>query len=266
MVNRVVEREPTDSRRDYYIEEPKDNFRKVNIDQNKNYRKINIQHQPKPTIENANDYGSNLGIRKYYSSNINQNQTQQNIYQKKDYFDSYQPRRINTPDIQRPNNLSYSRQGNRIIETNYSRNNRSNISYNEEYPYKMLTEQNGYIITKTETNSPKYRTPYLGYSPNVNNKGKNIYVYQNQERPRQREYISNTELGNQRGFEYEFEYGNDQDDDVYEVPGSVAEVYRFLLYPEERDCQTGGEGFHVGEYGAWYRHGVFLEGGHQQTL
>ena len=193
MVKRVVHKQPNSSRGDYYNEMPRDNLRNYNSNQNL-YR--NDMQQVSP----------NIGYRKIISSNINQ----------RNDINSYLPiRRNNTPNAPYSN---YSRpfQQRRIIEPNYSENNITSVSYNAKYPYKAYTElNNNYIIARTENNSPRNRSPFIGHSPNIKTNRYNKLMFQNQFNPKQREYGSRTEQY-QRGYEYEYEKGDD--DDVYEVP------------------------------------------------
>ena len=229
IVNTIPSQEPSDSRREYYIIEPKDNLR--NRNQN-SYRNNNIQQRPIPTFQKIN----NTGFKKYYSNVINERH--ENTNQINDHFNSYQPiKRNNTPNIQRPNTTNYQnysglrmyRQQKRIIDPNYSQNNPTSLSYNQIYPYKTYTEQNDGLFVRNETESPTYKSPYVGYSPNIND---NRYVYPSYNR--QREYTSRTELQNQRGFEYEYE--NDEDDDIYEVPEQYNKNNNIInrAYYEER--------------------------------
>ena len=220
MVKRVVDKEPKDSRRDRFDLGPKDNLRN---NQNK-YRSNNIQQQPKLIFQKINDYNNNIGFRRFYSKNINEKQD--NINNRYDYFDTYQPiKRSNTPNLQYSNinNSNYYRQiistnQNRNIDPNYSENKINNISYdyNRQYPYKTFTERNGYIISTTRVNN-------------------NRNIYQNINLPKQRDYTSKTELKTQRDFKYEYE--NDDDDEVYEVPEQYDKNYnniKHIKYLDER--------------------------------
>ena len=193
MVKRVVHQQPNSTRGDYYTEGPSDNIR--NYKSNQNLYRNDIQ-QVSP----------NIGYRKIISSNINQ----------RNDLNYYQPIRRNyTPNAQYSN---YSRplQQRRFIEPHYSENNITSVSYNAKYPYKTYTEQNNnYIITRTENNSPRNRSPFIGHSSNININRYNRYMFQNQYNPKQREYTSRTQQ-NQRGYDYEYE--KEDDDEVYEVP------------------------------------------------
>ena len=193
MVKRVVHKQPNSTRGEYYTEGPNDNLRNYNSNQNL-YRNDVQQESP------------NIGYRKIISSNINQ---------RNDLYPYQFIRRNNTPNAPYSN---YSRPilQRRIIEPNYPENNITSVSYNAKYPYKTFTEQNNnYIIARTENNSPRNRSPFVGHSPNINIHRYNRYVFQNQFNPKQREYGSRTEQ-NQRGYEYEYE--KEDDEDVYEVP------------------------------------------------
>ena len=195
MVKRVIHKQPTSQREVYYIMEPQNNLRKNNSNQNIYRNDID---------QNINYNNPNFGYRKIYSYDVNQGNG----------LNLYHPlRRNNTPNIQYSN---YSRPIKKIryIAPNFSKNNNINDQYNDKYAYKTFTEQNNdYIIPNTENNFPRNRSPFVGVSPNINNNRNNIYIYQNQLRPEQREYTSRTEQ-NQRGYDYEYE----EDDDVYEVP------------------------------------------------
>ena len=193
MVKRVVHKQPNSTRGEYYTEGPSDNLRNYNSIQNL-YRNDVQQESP------------NIGYRKIISSNINQ---------RNDLYPYQFIRRNNTPNAPYSN---YSRPilQRRIIEPNYPENNITSVSYNAKYPYKTFTEQNNnYIIARTENNSPRNRSPFVGHSPNISIHRYNRYVFQNQFNPKQREYGSRTEQ-NQRGYEYEYE--KEDDEDVYEVP------------------------------------------------
>ena len=193
MVKRVAHKQPNSTRGEYYTEGPSDNLRNYNSNQNL-YRNDVQQESP------------NIGYRKIISSNINQ---------RNDLYPYQFIRRNNTPNAPYSN---YSRPilQRRIIEPNYPENNITSVSYNAKYPYKTFTEQNNnYIIARTENNSPRNRSPFVGHSPNISIHRYNRYVFQNQFNPKQREYGSRTEQ-NQRGYEYEYE--KEDDEDVYEVP------------------------------------------------
>ena len=221
MVKRVVDKEPMD-RKGFYINEPMDNRR------NMYKNKINIE-QNKPFYQKINNYSNNnINLKNFNSNNISRiNETHNNI-NRTDYFISYPPRRLNTPNIPKshisPNTKNYPRpiqyRQQKIIglNQNYQKNSNNNISYQSTsyLPYRAYIEQNDYIYTRTEGNSPRNKSPYLKYSPNINinNNSFNENRYTNFMRPRQREYTSRTEFQNQREYENE----NDEDDDVYEVP------------------------------------------------
>ena len=228
---KMVNEEYNEINRVYYTNEPRDDLRNINISHSQNYFGNNDQHQPRPTIKQINNYNSNANSRRYY--NANQNQNGHNIYPTTDYYDSYQQRSFNTPYIQRSytNNSSqdYSRQRGRILETNYSKNERTNISYHDQNPNKIFHNQNGYPINKTETNSPRYRAPYLDYSSDFSNEGNNLYKNSNWER--RSEYYSNNGLRNQRGFRYKFE--NEINDNIYKVPGPYNQGNRDIDYYED---------------------------------
>ena len=211
MVKRIVHKQPNSTRGDYYAQGPSDNLRNYNSNQNL-YRNDIQQLSP------------NIGYRRIISSNINQRSN----------LNYYQPiRRNNTPNAPYSN---YSRpiQQRRIIEPNYSENNITSVSYNAKYPYKTYTEQNNnYIIARTENNSPRNRSPFIDHSPNINiNRFNNRYMFQNQFNPKQREYESRTEQ-NQRGFDYEYEKG--EDDDVYEVPEQFNNIINNNYNNRDRD-------------------------------
>ena len=221
MVKRVVDKEPMD-RKGFFINEPMDNRR------NMYKNNINIE-QKKPFYQKINNYSNNnINLRKFNSSNISGlNETHNNI-NRTDYFISYPPRRLNTPNIPKsninPNTINYprpnqSRQQKIIgLNQNYQKNSNNSITYQSTsyLPYRAFTEQNDYIYTRTEGNSPRNKSPYLKYSPNININNNYIHEnrYTNFMRPRQREYTSRTEFQNQREYENE----NDEDDDIYEVP------------------------------------------------
>ena len=228
---KMVNEEYNEINRVYYTNEPRDDLRNINISHSQNYFGNNDQHQPRPTIKQINNYNSNANSRRYY--NANQNQNRHNIYPTTDYYDSYQQRSFNTPYIQRSytNNSSqdYSRQRGRIIETNYSQNERTNISYHDQNPNKIFHNQNGYPINKTETNSPRYRAPYLDYSSDFSNEGNNLYKNSNWER--RSEYYSNKGLRNQRGFRYKYE--NEINDNIYKVPELYNQGNRDIDYYED---------------------------------
>ena len=211
MVKRVVDKESKDSRRG-----SKDNLRD---NQNKN-RNNNIQPQPKLIFKKINDYNNNIDFRRFYSKNINEKQD--NINNRYEHFDSYQPiKRDNTPYSNTNNSNNYhqiiSTRQNSNIDPKYAENNISNISYdyNRQYPNKTFTERNGYIISTTRVNN-------------------NRNIYQNLNMPIQRDYNSRTELKTQRGFKYDYE---NEDDEVYEMPEQYDKNYnniKDIKYSDER--------------------------------
>ena len=237
MVKRIVDKrreEPMDSSRGFIKEYNTSN----RIISNNNVNNIRIEQQ-KPIYQRINDYSNNTNnnLRKYNSANvnINENQTESGI-NRRDYYISYSPKRINTPtpNSQRTNNVTnYSRQilsrqekiiGNNNIH-NYNRDNsnnsvqylsRGNIPYGASY-----TEQNDYIYTRTEENSPRNKSPYLKNYPNINtnfNNNGNRYI---NIIPRQKERQGEIEI--------------DEDDDVYEVPEQYDNnIYNNREYYEER--------------------------------
>jgi len=222
MQRRVVNEEYNETNRVYYTTEPRDN----------NYIRNN-QQQPRPTIRQINNYNSNENNSRYYYDNMNQNQFGQKIYPKIDYYDSYQHERFNAPYIHRSNTNTnqqdYSRQRGRIINTNYSQNERADLSYNDQNPNNIFFDQNNYFINRTETNSPRYRAPpYFDYSPDLYSEGNNIY---NRNWERQSEYYSNKDLRNQRGFKYKYE--NEINDNIYKVPEPYNQENREIDYYED---------------------------------
>ena len=233
MVKRVVEKrkEPMNSRKGFYINE--NNTTRIrnnvnNINSINNMNNLNIE-QEKPVYHKINNYANHtnvINLRKYNSSNENGNQIQNDI-ERKDYYISYSPRRINTPDARRTNKVTdytqpgISRQqkliGNNAQAQNYHINNSNNsVTYSSRgyYPYgASYIEQEGYNYIRTEGNSPRNKSPYLKYSPNVNtNFNNNVNKYM-KIMPRQKE--------REREIEREYsqrEFENNEDDDVYEVP------------------------------------------------
>ena len=211
IIKENIEREPNNSRKGYYKIEPKDNLRNVKNNPIIYINNSNIHQQPIPTIQKVN----NEEIKNSYSNRLNQRY--ENINQKNDYFNSNPTfRRNNTPIMQRPNTTSYINYSNpeiykqqrRIIEPNFSENNIGNLSYNERFPYQIYTKQNDFPYIRTESISPSYRSTFINYSPNINNR----YIYPKQNR--QREFTTRTEFHNQGDLEYE----NDEDENEYEVP------------------------------------------------
>ena len=216
---KVVNEEYNEGNRIYYTTEPRDDLRSINISQSQNYIRNNYQQQPRPTIRQIDNYNSNANNRRYYNPNVNPNQNRHNIYPSDDYYDSYQERSFNTPYIQRSytsnSNQDYSRQRGRIIEPNYSQNERTDMSYH-------------YPLNKTETNSPRYRAPYFDYSSDFSNEG-NLYQNNNWERPS--EFYSNNALRNKRGFKYKYE--NEINDSIYNAPGPYNQNREIDYYYED---------------------------------
>ena len=225
MVKRVIEKEPFNSKRDYYVFGPNDNMRNMN----KKYSNQKIQQ--KPIYKKINNYNNtttnnNNNFKRFYSNNLNENIN--NINQRNDYFESYPLKRTNTPNVPRPINRQYSNYSRPVISRQQKLLNRSpniygtkNSNNSISYPtrnnqYNAYEEQSDYFITQTESNSSKYKTPFMYNSPNIDNDNyNNVYVIPMR---REREYTSRTELQNQGGYELEYENDDINDDDVYEVP------------------------------------------------
>ena len=251
VVKRVVDREPSDSRKDYYILGPNDNQRNINT---KN--KINNNYQQKTIYQKVNNENLNNNLKKY--SNNNGRTT--NINQRNDYFSPYPLKRTNTPNIQRPNLTSNTNYTRPIISRQQKIMGRSpnfygpkNLNNNESYPSRgniyAYTDNNNNFYNQTEINSPRTRTPYLTRSPLMEQEN-NVYIYPTR---REREYTSKTELQNQPGYEYEYEE-NDEDDDVYEVPEQFNDN-RVVYYEDSRQNVTDRPFLRVSNYSQSERNG-----------
>ena len=225
MVKRVVDREPMDSRKDYYMINPRDNLRnRMKNNQYNNITNITNRSPQKPLYQKINNEPNNDNFRKFYSGNLNNRII--NINQRNNYFAPNPLKRTNTPNAPR-SNISYSRplisRQQRIVgnSPNYYgfKNANNSISYQEQgNRYNDYIDRTDYLITQTESNSPRNNNFYISKSPYIRNDNNNIYGYSGR-RERQREYVSRTEFPNQNQTEYEVEYEKaDDDDDVYEVP------------------------------------------------
>ena len=225
MVKRVVDREPIDSRKDYYIINPRDNLRnRIKNNQYNNITNITNRNPQKPIYQKIINNPNDGNFVKFYSGNINNRII--NINQKKDYFAPNPFKRTNTPNAPRSNN-SYSRplisRQQRIIGNSPNYYKYKNANNSISYPDQRnrfndndndYIDRTDYFITQTESNSPRNKNIYINKSPYIRNDN-NIYIYPGR-REREREYTSKTELQNQT--EYEIEYEKPDEDDVYEVP------------------------------------------------
>ena len=239
MVKRVVEKEPFDSKRDYYVFGPNDNMR------NANNKYSNQKIQQKPIYQKVNNYNNNTAnnnnYKRFYSNHVNENIN--NINQRNDYFESYPLKRTNTPNAPRPITRQYSNYSRPVVSRQQrimdrspnmygTKNSNNSISYpTRNNQYNAYPEQSDYFVTQTESNSSRYKTPFMYNSPGVDNDNdNNVYVIP---MGREREYTSRTELQNQGGYELEYENEGDNDDDVYEVPEQYNNNYKGF-YIEKR--------------------------------
>ena len=266
MVKRVVDKEPSDSRKDYYIIGPNDNQRNIN----KKSQITNYNYQQKSEYQRSNNYNiPNNNFKKFYSSNINERTS--NINQRNDYFSPYPLKRTNTPNMPRPNfpsNANYTRQissrQQKIMgqSPNFYRPKKSNNneSYQRRGNIYAYTINNDYFYNQTEANSPRVRTPYIAKSPLMDNN--NIYIYPTR---REREYNSRTQLQNQTGNEYEYEIEeNDDNDDVYEVPERFNDG-KIVFYEDRRQNASDRPFMRVSNYSGTEREGKKY-GAYTQTL
>ena len=202
IVKRVIDKEPLDSRKNYYIISPNENKRNLS---SQTYQNKNKLIQQKPIQQNINN------INNIYSKNFNNYQNNNNIDLK-----SFPLKRTNTPNEPKKylniNNNAYLPKQQQIMQNspNFARKNSyNNIAFqNKEFYYSpYYTEQNNYILNKTNNNYPRYNSPYIINSSDMNNE-RNGFIYSKR---REREYNSRTELPNQPGYEF-------IEDEVYEVP------------------------------------------------
>ena len=214
IVKRFVDKEPKDTRKDYYIIAQNSNINNLS---SQTYNRNNIIVQK--AINKKLNKSNNNDFKKKYNGNINERID--NLYQRNYNSTLYSQKRTYTPSAPKNNtninNYSYLSRQQKLMRNSpnfYRKNSNNSVSYqNKGYPYNpYYTQQNEYKINKADEIYPRYKTPYIIQSPYNDNKG---FIYPKR---REREYNSKTELLNQLGYEYEFENNENDNEEIYEVP------------------------------------------------